>query len=125
MAEQYKGGELSGDDIEALEGSCTLRRPEENPLRKDNKYRRNNNGKVYNYFCPNDGTVSLKNVQGFGWRGIPGELASAILTCVSAYSVNMSGWGRLQMKNHLKCHHHIRATLNTALPRMPVIPRVM
>ncbi|MBZ7751839.1 DUF3274 domain-containing protein [Klebsiella michiganensis] len=78
MAEQYKGGELSGDDIEALEGSCTLRRPEENPLRKDNKYRRNNNGKVYNYFCPNDGTVSLKNVQGFGWRGIPGELASAI-----------------------------------------------
>lgn len=78
MAEQYKGGELSGDDIEALEGSCTLRRPEENPLCKDNKYRRNNNGKVYNYFCPNDGTVSLKNVQGFGWRGIPGELASAI-----------------------------------------------
>lgn len=33
---------------------------------------------MYNYFCPNDGTVSLKNVQGFGWRGIPGELASAI-----------------------------------------------
>lgn len=125
MAEQYKGGELSGDDIEALEGSCTLRRPEENPLRKDNKYRRNNNGKVYNYFCPNDGTVSLKNVQGFGWRGIPGELASAIPNLRQRVFCQHVGWGRLQMKNHLKCHHHIRATLNTALPRMPVIPRVM
>ncbi|HDX8998788.1 T6SS effector phospholipase Tle3 domain-containing protein [Klebsiella michiganensis] len=78
MAEQYKGGELSGDDIEVLEGSCTLRRPEENPLRKDKRYRRNNNGKVYNYFCPNDGTVSLRNIQGFGWRGIPQNIAGNI-----------------------------------------------
>jgi hypothetical protein len=105
--------------------SCTLRRPEENPLRKDNKYRRNNNGKVYNYFCPNDGTVSLKNVQGFGWRGIPGELASAIPNLRQRVFCQHVWVGRLQMKNHLKCHHHIRATLNTALPRMPVIPRVM
>ena len=28
---------------------------------------RNNFGKVYNYFCPNDGTVSLLPIQGFGW----------------------------------------------------------
>ncbi|MGS3449179.1 DUF3274 domain-containing protein [Klebsiella electrica] len=39
---------------------------------------RNNFGKVYNYFCPNDGTVSLLPIQGFGWRGVPQKLADTI-----------------------------------------------
>jgi len=39
---------------------------------------RNNNGKMYNYFCPNDGTVSLRNIQGFGWRGIRQGIAPAV-----------------------------------------------
>ena len=44
----------------------------------DPRYSRNNYGRVYNYFCPDDGTVSLKNVQGIGWRGIPDSLAGSI-----------------------------------------------
>lgn len=78
MATQYKGGELSEADLLAMEGACTLRKPSANPLRQDARYRRNNNGKVYNYFCPNDGTVSLKNVQGIGWQGVPVKIAEGI-----------------------------------------------
>lgn len=32
---------------------------------------RDNRGKVYLYFCPEDMTVSLNNVQGIGWQGVP------------------------------------------------------
>jgi hypothetical protein len=32
---------------------------------------RDNRGKVYLYFCPEDMTVALANVQGIGWQGIP------------------------------------------------------
>ncbi|WP_338847803.1 DUF3274 domain-containing protein [Massilia sp. W12] len=32
---------------------------------------RDNRGKVYLYFTPADGTVSLRNVQGIGWDGVP------------------------------------------------------
>ncbi|HFK5815478.1 T6SS effector phospholipase Tle3 domain-containing protein [Enterobacter kobei] len=78
MATHYKGGEITEADILAMEAACALRKPSDNPLRKDERYRRDNNGRVYNYFCPNDGTVSLKNIQGFGWRGIPEDIASHI-----------------------------------------------
>lgn len=79
MHTQWQGGGLiSEDDLLKMEGACTLRKPSDNPLRTDDRYRRNNHGKVYNYFCPNDGTVSLKNVQGFGWRGIPQKIAGDI-----------------------------------------------
>lgn len=78
MATQYKGGEMSDADMLAMEASCASRKFSDNPLRKDNKYRRDNNGKVYNYWCPQDGTVSLQNIQGFGWRGIPYKLAADI-----------------------------------------------
>lgn len=37
---------------------------------------RDNHGKVYNYFCPHDMTVSLRNVQGIGWQGVAPELAA-------------------------------------------------
>ncbi|MEH3773573.1 DUF3274 domain-containing protein [Enterobacter asburiae] len=78
MATQYKGKSLSETDMQAMEASCAARKPSDNPLRQDAKYRRDNNGKVYNYWCPQDGTVSLQNIQGFGWRGIPNELAADI-----------------------------------------------
>lgn len=32
---------------------------------------RDNRGKVYLYFCPEDMTVALENVQGIGWQGVP------------------------------------------------------
>jgi pimeloyl-ACP methyl ester carboxylesterase len=32
---------------------------------------RDNRGKVYLYFCPEDMTVALSNVQGIGWQGVP------------------------------------------------------
>ncbi|KAA1061229.1 T6SS effector phospholipase Tle3 domain-containing protein [Enterobacter mori] len=78
MATQYKGGELSDADMLAMEASCASRKSSDNPLREDVRYRRDNNGKVYNYWCPQDGTVSLQNIQGFGWRGIPYKLAAGI-----------------------------------------------
>ncbi|MDK9363313.1 MULTISPECIES: T6SS effector phospholipase Tle3 domain-containing protein [Lelliottia] len=78
MAAQYKGGVLDEAALKEMEGACTLRKPSDNPLRKDAKFCRDNNGKVYNYFCPNDGVVSLTNVQGFGWRGIPKTIAAGI-----------------------------------------------
>ncbi len=79
MYTQWKGGgNISESDILALEASCTLRKPSDNPLRTDDRYCRSNDGKVYNYFCPNDGVVSLENVQGFGWRGIPQKIARDI-----------------------------------------------
>lgn len=78
MATQYKGGVLDEAALQEMEGACTLRKAADNPLRKDVRFARNNNGKVYNYFCPNDGVVSLMNVQGFGWRGIPRTIAKDI-----------------------------------------------
>jgi hypothetical protein len=35
---------------------------------------RDNRGKVYLYFCPEDMTVALNNVQGIGWQGVPYEM---------------------------------------------------
>ncbi|MHC9015919.1 T6SS effector phospholipase Tle3 domain-containing protein [Stenotrophomonas bentonitica] len=32
---------------------------------------RDNRGKVYLYFCPDDQTVALLSVQGIGWQGVP------------------------------------------------------
>ncbi|SQI33859.1 Protein of uncharacterised function (DUF3274) [Leminorella richardii] len=42
------------------------------------EYSRNNFGKVYNYFCPNDQTVSLKPVQGMGWQGVPDDVMNRL-----------------------------------------------
>lgn len=78
MATHYKGGVLDDAALKEMEGTCTLRKPSDNPLRKNVMFCRDNNGKVYNYFCPNDGVVSLANVQGFGWRGIPKTIAGDI-----------------------------------------------
>jgi pimeloyl-ACP methyl ester carboxylesterase len=36
---------------------------------------RDNRGKVYLYFCPEDMTVALPTVQGIGWQGVPHDIA--------------------------------------------------
>lgn len=39
---------------------------------KDHAYEdRDNRGKVYLYFCPEDETVALVSIQGIGWQGVP------------------------------------------------------
>ncbi|WP_414490798.1 DUF3274 domain-containing protein [Stenotrophomonas maltophilia] len=40
---------------------------------------RDNRGKVYLYFCPDDQTVALQTVQGIGWAGVP-EHVKALTT---------------------------------------------
>ncbi|MFV7456721.1 effector protein Tle3 domain-containing protein [Stenotrophomonas maltophilia] len=35
---------------------------------------RDNRGKVYLYFCPDDQTVALQTVQGIGWAGVPDKI---------------------------------------------------
>lgn len=35
---------------------------------------RDNRGKVYLYFCPQDMTVALDNMQGIGWQGVPDSI---------------------------------------------------
>ncbi|WP_278401555.1 T6SS effector phospholipase Tle3 domain-containing protein [Hafnia paralvei] len=69
-------GQHSAADTQRLKDRVCL--PRESHWDTDPRYSRNNFGKVYNYFCPNDGTVSLRSVQGFGWRGIPDAIANSI-----------------------------------------------
>lgn len=78
MATQYKGGNHSEEEIKKIEALCALPSPAKNKWHTDPRYSRNNNGRVYNYFCPVDGTVSLQNIKGFGWRGIPQDIAKDI-----------------------------------------------
>jgi len=69
-------GRYQADFIKAMYHDGTLGRKHQ--WHSDPRYGRNNFGRVYNYFCPDDGTVSLMNVQGFGWRGIPGPFANEL-----------------------------------------------
>ena len=72
-------GLLSEEDQQTLLDTMALPRKEFNNSWYSNQlHQRNNFGKVYNYFCPDDGTVSLLPVQGFGWRGIPQKIADTI-----------------------------------------------
>ncbi|PWF48868.1 DUF3274 domain-containing protein [Massilia glaciei] len=41
---------------------------------------RENRGKVYLYFCPEDMTVALDNIQGIGWQGIPDFMSGNALS---------------------------------------------
>ncbi|QVV60152.1 hypothetical protein JV208_10475, partial [Leclercia sp. Colony189] len=51
MYTQWKGGgKITESELQAMEASCTLRKPSDNPLRTDDRYSRSNDGKVYNYF---------------------------------------------------------------------------
>lgn len=73
------GAIVSGDEQQKMLDEMTLPRRALNSAWYDSPLsQRNNCGLVYNYFCPNDGTVSLRPIQGFGWRGIPENIASTI-----------------------------------------------
>ncbi|MFO6300372.1 T6SS effector phospholipase Tle3 domain-containing protein [Rahnella selenatireducens] len=78
MATQYKGGTHAEGEINAFEDLSVLGAADKNHWHSDPRFRRNNNGKVYNYFCPDDGTVSLQNIKGFGWRGVEKEITRDI-----------------------------------------------
>ncbi|CDG82447.1 T6SS effector phospholipase Tle3 domain-containing protein [Janthinobacterium agaricidamnosum] len=41
---------------------------------------RDNRGKVYLYFCPEDMTVALDNMQGIGWQGVPDFMKGTALS---------------------------------------------
>jgi hypothetical protein len=72
-------GLLSEEDQKKLLDTMALPRKEfSNSWYSSPLNQRNNFGKVYNYFCPDDGTVSLLPIQGFGWRGVPEKLAKNI-----------------------------------------------
>lgn len=75
MAAQYKGGQHTENEIKSFEGLNILESADKNKWHSDARFSRNNNGKIYNYFCPVDGTVSLQNIKGIGWRGVPQEVA--------------------------------------------------
>ncbi|MCS2155968.1 DUF3274 domain-containing protein [Scandinavium sp. H11S7] len=64
-------------EIDELEGCSGLSKTHSKWSSND-LYKRNNFGKIYNYFCPNDSIVSLMNVQGLGWRGIPQDIAGGL-----------------------------------------------
>ncbi|WP_052250290.1 hypothetical protein [Enterobacter sp. Bisph1] len=70
---------VSSEEQQIMLNEMTLPRRELNSAWYDSPLnQRNNCGLVYNYFCPNDATVSLWPIQGFGWRGIPENIASTI-----------------------------------------------
>lgn len=64
-------GQYTAGDVEKLRDSLCL---SNRAKWSDARYSRNNFGKVYNYFCPNDTIVSMQQVQGFGWSGIADPL---------------------------------------------------
>jgi len=41
---------------------------------------RDNRGKVYLYFCPEDMTVALDNMKGIGWQGVPDFISGTTLS---------------------------------------------
>jgi pimeloyl-ACP methyl ester carboxylesterase len=41
---------------------------------------RDNRGKVYLYFCPEDMTVALDNIKGIGWQGVPDYMSGTALS---------------------------------------------
>lgn len=73
-------GTLSHDSAyiqEIMDTGCLAKKAKEtfwqSPL-----YNRNNFGRVYNYFCPNDQVVCMRPIQGFGWRGIPDKIRAQL-----------------------------------------------
>ncbi|MET3134792.1 pimeloyl-ACP methyl ester carboxylesterase [Oxalobacteraceae bacterium GrIS 1.11] len=53
---------------------------------------RDNRGKVYLYFCPEDMTVALDNMQGIGWQGVPDFMFGTALSKTKGKVTN-NIWG--------------------------------
>ncbi|MBB1199422.1 DUF3274 domain-containing protein [Enterobacteriaceae bacterium 89] len=79
MRTGYEDGKCYHTDEDIKKMNQSLNLPGKNKWKENPLYARNNFGKVYNYFTPNDGTVSLVNVQGMGWRGIPETIAGGMI----------------------------------------------
>ena len=67
---------------------------------------RDNRGKVYLYFCPEDMTVALRNVQGIGWQGVPNRIGGR-----PSALVNTLGRGRAADKLRLSDWENARKPL--------------
>lgn len=70
-AKYSPNGQYAAGDLQKLKDTLCLSNKSQ---WSDSRYSRNNFGKVYNYFCPNDTIVSMQQVQGFGWSGISDPL---------------------------------------------------
>lgn len=46
---------------------------------------RDNRGNVYLYFTPQDHTVGLRNIQGIGWQGVPGDQSLGVLASLGPH----------------------------------------
>lgn len=57
---------------------------------------RDNRGKVYLYFCPEDATVGLKNVQGIGWQGVPDTMRQ-----IEVDTAGLAAYGATQDTSYL------------------------
>lgn len=59
---------------------------------------RDNRGKVYLYFCPEDMTVALDNIRGIGWQGVPDYIQSTQFEqqIQSGYMASKAGFPRPQ-----------------------------
>ncbi|MGG7604469.1 T6SS effector phospholipase Tle3 domain-containing protein [Massilia sp. BKSP1R2A-1] len=53
---------------------------------------RDNRGKVYLYFCPEDMTVALDNMKGIGWQGVPDFMSGQAVPKDGSTRVR-GGWG--------------------------------
>lgn len=53
---------------------------------------RDNRGKVYLYFCPEDMTVALDNMKGIGWQGVPDFMSGQAVPKDGGTRVR-GGWG--------------------------------
>jgi hypothetical protein len=54
---------------------------------------RDNRGKVYLYFCPEDMTVALDNMKGIGWQGVPDFMSGTALSKSKEEKKQRSIWG--------------------------------
>ena len=72
---------------------------------------RDNRRKVYLYFCPEDMTVALDNIQGIGWDGVPDSVAGSELV-EEEEMYNLEGQNYPTGKTQLVTRPHVRKALS-------------
>uniref|UniRef100_UPI0028A7898B T6SS effector phospholipase Tle3 domain-containing protein n=1 Tax=Massilia sp. TaxID=1882437 RepID=UPI0028A7898B len=60
---------------------------------------RDNRGKVYLYFCPEDMTVALDNMKGIGWQGVPDFMSGTALAATPRGDTRAM-WGATSAKRY-------------------------
>ncbi|MGK5055241.1 T6SS effector phospholipase Tle3 domain-containing protein [Janthinobacterium sp. RB2P8] len=71
---------------------------------------RDNRRKVYLYFCPEDMTVALDNIQGIGWDGVPDHASGSELVEEEETS-SLDGYSMSSGHTKLVEHKQVRAAL--------------